>query len=347
VLVGLTAAARPAAWADQVGEVDDAPPSAIERPFWDWLLDPHADEIDTVLRKVREHRLTLAGNSYPVHDHATGLWSGSNAELRQRLLADLAGMLRYGLRLSPRNIEVRGLHAIVLADAGDPGAEAALLGYLADELPERPTGDARLRLAAIQARRGALADAAAQLRLALASGFLEPSGGKEAVLALGQIYMHQGRLAEALDLLEPMAATGALPYSYPDLRMLLALAVAYDRDEQLSQAHEVFHRIGQLGIEQLHNALADPHGSRVTFLMPTEKLYWSALQLEALGLLAEAKVEWSAYARVPGARYAARARAHARAIDHLLDQRAAEARRTHRRPATPAPPAHAPNPIIP
>jgi tetratricopeptide (TPR) repeat protein len=328
VALAVTLAAAAPAAADRVADVEDAAVTAApaERDFWDWLLAPNAADISMILAKVSELRGRVA--SFQTYD-GNGLYSASNAQGRHLALADAAGMLRYGLRLAPKNLELRRELALVLADAGDPGAEAALRDYIAAETPDRLLGDVRVELALILARQGDYDAATSHLRMALGSGFADLRLRGTGIILLAELYMQTHRMAEAIDLLSSATQPAQAGYGYlsaADLQIRFALAVAYDRDEQLSQAHAVLDQLSVAGADQLLYVLVDASQNSVPFVPLGEAPYFAALRDEALGHLSEARLEWLRYASDTAAPFRRRARDHVRAIDALLDQRAADAR---------------------
>ncbi|RPI91502.1 MAG: hypothetical protein EHM39_14510, partial [Chloroflexi bacterium] len=121
-----------------------------------------------------------------------------------------------------------------------------------------------------------------------------------ALVMLASIYMNTGRLAEAIDLLSGTRPTVPYPGAV-DVLTSFALAVAYDRDEQISLAHATIQQLISSRGDALLYALHDDQGTRNPFVPPEERRYFAALQHEALGNLAEARSEWLAYAATEGA----------------------------------------------
>lgn len=334
VLVAATGSAR----------ADDG--AARAEQFWDRLIDPDAGEIDAVLERVRTNR-EQADRLYPLYD-GMGRWSAAHADARVALWRDLEAMLRWALERDPRRLDLQRELGLVLFAAGRPGAEEALAAFLAAAPGDRPLGLERTHLALLHARRGESGAALALLRRALEpQAFADPRDRPRAVFLHAGVLMDEGRLAEAIDLLEAEAA--ALPSAIGQGALLIqfALAVAYDRDEQISRALAVLERIERNAAGGLRDTLVDPAGDRLAFASLTDRLYFGALRLEALGYLIEARAEWDAYARVPGTRYGGRARAHRDALGPLIDRTAA-ARRTappgRRAPPPPKGPFLAPPP---
>jgi tetratricopeptide (TPR) repeat protein len=332
------AAAQPERPSERAARARPAPhrplPGKTGQDFWSWLLDPHEAEVKLILRKVAENRSRASSIEVLPYDYGAQ-FSPARAELRAELLADAEGMLRYALQLAPDNLDLERELALVTDDNDRPSAQAALERYLADEAAERASPEARVRLARWYARQRRFDDAVAQLRLAL-GGRPEYRTRTQAVLLLSSVLMHTGHLSDAIDLLRGHVASAGFGYYGWEPLTLFALAVAYDRDEQITQAHDVLTRIVSQGNgnDQLMNVLHDGNipPNRNPLLPPIERHYFAALQYEALGFLPEARAEWQAYARDQDAPYRERAAAHIARIDHLLDAHRATSRP---RPAPP------------
>ena len=315
-------------------------PGKEKRDFWDWLLAPHRAEVDLVKQKVAAN-LALAANQYAstvAFDVETGKYLPERAALREQLLGETEAMLRYALRLAPGDMDVRLQLATVLDEEARPAAQAALERYLRDEDPERVSPDARVRLARWYARQGRDGDAIVQLRLALGpNGIGEGPTQTVALVLLGELYMNDGRLAEAIDLLSSYTRG-------PQASLLPAftLAVAYDRDEQVTRAHDTIERMLANAPRQdaLYLVLHDEAGVRIPMVPAHDLHYFAALQLELLGSLPEARTEWLAYARAPGAPYAARARQHLADVERMM-------REQRRAPRVKAPRTTPPAPVFP
>ncbi len=333
VLVGVPARAQPEqaerAAAGRAAAGRRVLPGKGGQNFWGWLLEPHEAEVRLILRKVADNRTRAASMEFLPYDYSAQ-FSPARAEVRAEILADAEGMLRYALALAPNNLDVQRELALVADDNDRPGAQAALERYLAGEEAERVSADARFRLARWYARQRRFADAVVQLRLSL-GGRPEYRTRTQAVLLLSSILMHTGRLAEAIDLLRGhVASAGFGHYGWEPLT-LFALAVAYDRDEQISQAHDVLSRIANQGNgnDQLMNVLHDGNipPNRSPLIPPVERHYFAALQYEALGFLPEARAEWQSYARDEDAPYRERAAQHIGQLDRLLRAQREGARR--------------------
>ncbi len=349
VLRGLAAAAvlltlgsaPDSAWAQ--AEQDKTPrPAKAHRPdnFWEWVANPHGEEIEMVLRKVTEIRSTISQ------------FSGSSDvdyyyRIRKKGLEDALGMLSYALRLEPENPDLQLSCGFVAQDLGKPQLARHMLSeYLRNEIPEKIDPAAHSRLGRLEADAGNWSDAVIQLRRALASDkpLAAPGEFAQTVLCLASVYMHTGRMNEAIDLLENATGVNGRQFylgTWDQQFLLFSLAVAYDRDEQVTRAHDVLDRLLQ----------ATAQGGRIVFLgllsnqgygtarfmeftPPFDQHYFTALLYEAAGHLLEARAEWRAYARLgENAPYGERARAHVRAIDELLSKELTRPkRRTRRQP---------------
>lgn len=267
------------------------------RTFWGWLADPHGVEIRVILDKVRENRdLARAQGRF------TTTYQPAAAALRARALDDALGMLRYARRLEPENPDVLLALGEIAAERGQVGeAIGALDAYLAAHEKTSPYVYTLLgRLYALQERWD---DAEKALETALRGG------NPVATWRLGWIYMQRGRLADAIDLLahSPAAST-------PQLE--LALAVAYDRDEQPARAAAAMSKITGNSSTAAAMTDLDSGGELLLFTPAVDEHYCRAMLYEATGYLDDARAEWLAYSRAaPPAAYRARALDHLRAID--------------------------------
>lgn len=295
-------------------------PRADDRDVWARALAPHAPEIDAVLVAARQNR-SRATTDFARYDH-TGFDRGRTAN-RRALLADSVTMLEYGLSLSPDDPALLRELGFAAGELGQADRARRVLERFVDlEARDRVPGEVRLRLARLDASAGRWDDASRQLRLALGGRFEDELRQRShAVLTLALVLMHQDRLADAIDLLRARLST-PLRYSYGESIMLqFALAVAYDRDEQITRAHETLEHVKTLGDDSLGAALVDSASQPLQFWPAIDRHYFAALQYEAMGHLAEARHEWRAYAAAEGARYRDRALAHVAAIDRLRSAR--------------------------
>ncbi len=321
---------------------DDARKPHRPDNFWEWLIDPHGAEIRLIIDRARENR-RRASNEYPAHD-SHGL-NENNRLISERLLTDALGMLRYAATLEPDNADIKREIAFVSYDLGrSDEAHAALTDYLQSEVSERVDASAHWRRGHLFARQREWKSAIVALRLAL-DGRRSPvilSERSQAIRCLANVYMETGRMAEAIEVLE--SSLPSEPSSDPLLHFSLALA--YDRDEQLTRAHELLDKLvnhNRYGSSLIH--LFTQHrfqGGAMLFTPPADRHYYHALLFEISDLLSEARTEWLAYARTADAPYARRARTHVDAIDKILRQRLGKARRpaARHKPARPARPRH-------
>lgn len=303
-----------------------------EISFWEWLIEPNAAELQIVLNKAREN-VAQATGSYALWDY-TGTLKIENQNNRDRLLDDALGMLRYALKLQPDNVEVKREIGYAADERGDMElARQMLEQYLADEIAERVQPLARVRLGRLYARQEKWEEAIAQLRLALGDPQVV-NDQPQAVVTLASVYMEQGRLAEAIDLLKYYVDANRNNYYSTQIMIPFALAVAYDRDEQITLAHDTLDKLVAGGQTQnLVNALVESTYTRLQFTPAIDRHYFAGLQYESMGYLSEAREEFAAYARAgEGARYRERARTHIRSIDQLQREQAAAARRKKKAP---------------
>jgi tetratricopeptide (TPR) repeat protein len=295
-------------------------PGKVGQDFWAWLLEPHAAEVKLLLRRAVENR-DRSGNLDARPYDFSAQYSPARAAVRAALLADAEAMLRRALALAPGRLDLLRELAIVTDENDRPTAQAALERYLASAPRGRASPDARFRLARWYARQRRFADAEAQLRAAL-GGRPEYRTRTQTVLLLSSVLMHTGRLSDAIELLRGQVVLAG-PGGAVDPLTMFALAVAYDRDEQISLARDALARIvGQgNGNDQLMNVLFDGNlaPNRNPLVPPVERRYFAALQYEALGFLPEARLEWQAYAAEDDAPYRARAAQHIASIDRLLE----------------------------
>lgn len=264
-----------------------------DRPFWSWVIAPHAVEIAVVLEKVEENRQAIRQATSEV-DYLS---------IRDRALDDALGMLRYARRLAPDDRDLLRVYGEVAAERGFLAEAASALERYLDGTDQPEDNPVRGLLGQIYAQQGRYGEAIGPLRAGVASH------SRSAIHSLAGAYMERGRIAEAIDLLEHA------PQSH---ELMLALAVAYDRDEQVGQAAETLEKLASMlggtgaGLGTL------PDGIGVIFAPAIDQRYFAALLLEAAGHLPEARAEWMAYARArPAPRFGERALAHVAEIDRM------------------------------
>ena len=172
-----------------------------------------------------------------------------------------------------------------------------------------------------------------QLRLALGSPAGEAGLRSQALHLYATVLMHSDRLAEAIDLLQSSAATSPTPQT------MFALAVAYDRDEQITRALETLESMRAMNTPPFSDVLLQQETRRpVVFVPPWERHYYAALQYELLGYLPEARSEWPAYIRCAAAPNRVGARQHLVLVERLAIARARAARRPAKKKTPPPPP---------
>jgi tetratricopeptide (TPR) repeat protein len=277
-----------------------APPAHEE--IWREIVDPHGAEVATILVRVHD--------DFRLADEPPDLDPGGTE--RARFYRDALGMLHYARKLAPENINV--LQAVAHA-AERLGNTREALEALETALRVSGLDDAApgvvAPLGALYLRLGRIDDAIRVLRAARPS-LTADAEATSALVYLASALSARGDLPEAIDVL--VNALPSSPYARMDLPMLsLALAVAYDRDEQPSAAFDVLERMqtrlsSQLG-PTLQNDLA------ATELAPIEdQHYYAGLLYEVVGSYVDARAEWVLYAAMNG-RYRARALQHVSEID--------------------------------
>lgn len=302
----MIATAAPAA----AEEPEEAPPPG----FWDRAVDPHGAERKAILAATKE----ILGHVRATDDSsaASATARARAAAERTRILRDARGMLRYALAREPDHPEL--LHrAAEVADATGRSADAVAL-YRRSIAAHRRGAGPHAELANLHARRGELDDAIHQYRVALAASASTRSGPGDVYIALASVYMAAGKCDEAIALLQTFRRVTRRYYR--DHFIQFALAVAYDRDGQVSKAHNVLSKISNQR-NLIDDFLRRSRGwmSDIDLATPLDVHYFNALLFETTGMLEEARTEWLQYARSgPEARYRARALAHVRELDRRL-----------------------------
>jgi tetratricopeptide (TPR) repeat protein len=311
-----------------------APARADDRDYWTDVVDPHGDEI----RMISDKAAALEGQATNL-----ALYDGDpSGAQRTRLLDDAFGMLRYARRLAPHNPAVL-LALGRVADDGGRVAEAqdALEAYLREVDTAMP--DAHLRLGKLYLRLGQHDRAIRHLRQVR----FDTAGGA------GQIYLAAaltgaGRADEATEALAWVErSTSGQPSINDSALVWLALAIAYDRDEQLSAAYHV--------VEEMQTALSSEYTRQlqqsiatIDFVPAIDRRYYQAFLYETGGYLTEARAEWLNYAAAgEQAPFRGRALAHVAEIDRLLAAALVERAKAHaaaRAHPPPPPPIQRPSP---
>ena len=297
--------------------------------FWESLIAPNEAEVQLILRKARELRGKAFSQWYPLPDlGAENAYTQSQRANRTSLLREAYGMLAYAHRMLSPN------HPDLLLEFGRTADDLARRAHATDALQAylnvAPAGDvgrvdARLRLGRMHARRGEWDDAVRSFELAVADA--PYSYAPQATMYLGCAYMHVGRLEDAIEVLSRGSVAGPGLGTFQTHSVSFALVVAYDRDEQITEAYEVLASIittdPQLGSVFGHRYGHPLSGTPEPLLLPTvERHYFAALRYEATGRILDARDEWSSYVRgATDSPYRDRARAHITEIDAMLDER--------------------------
>jgi tetratricopeptide (TPR) repeat protein len=270
------------------------------------MVDPHGDEVRTILAKARE----------ALHNAESGTQSDIDPTGLERLrfYRETYRVLRYAHELSPDNLDVLALLGRTADAIGNTrqaieAFETALKLVGPDKAGTMVTGG----LGAIYLRLGRLDDAIRYLQMA--QGPVTPNNPASAsvLVDLSTALALRGKTIEAIDVLKNAIPQTAVDYA-PEMQLVkFALAVQYDRDEQRSAAYEVLDQLqnvlqGQMG-QQLQVALA-----MIRYAPPEDEHYYRALYYEALGHYVEARAEWAQYA-ASGAAYEGRALVHIAGID--------------------------------
>lgn len=308
------------------------PRAPANTDFWRDVVEPHGDEIKDIVMKAQQG-LANATTCFQQDCDPTG-------QLRQKLLDDLYGMLRYARRLDPRQTDVLRLLGQVAEESGRATAAIeAYQAYLAEMDPDQLVPpDVHLRLGRAYLRLGRTGDAIRHFRSGLGTtggALYGPSASSMAYLGL--TLMNTGRMGDALDLLGTSASV-ANPWAPETLQQLLTVAVAYDRDEQISAAFELLDQIAT-ALTQSYQQYAMNALAQLPTVPAYDIHYFYGLLYESLGYLPEARNEWMLYASAPDAPYRARALAHVAAIDRLQADRLAAAAKAAKaaKKARPAP----------
>ena len=226
LLVATRADARPA--------IDVAPAQDQDRRSNLRDIDePHGDENNPILAKARL-ALAQADNSLAADYDPIG-------EGRLRIEREVDGMLRYGRRLVPDNLEIlklRFARSSATISARPARRSKALHRVIelvgADQAGNEVTG----HLGEIYLRLGQLDDAIHYLRLAQGPIIAGEPRTAHILVHLSNALAQRGQMSDAIDVL-----LGALPASPPfysnEFQVVsFALAVQYDRDDQRGAAFE-------------------------------------------------------------------------------------------------------------
>jgi len=283
-------------------------PVRADDDFWQAIAEPHADQVRALVE--RAGRLMTDASSFLYADQDP---TGAG---RVRRLDEAYRLLRRARELSPANPDV--LCALGRA-ADESGRTAAAVEAFIACLERQTTAAAEihLRLGTLYLRQGDRDAAVQHLRTAEATRNAYVAAA--AVVHLAALLEDTGRTGQAIAALEGFATPVASGYGNGDVTLVaFALAVAYDRDEQLTSAWHA--------LDRLQSGLGGGYGGQVLTAMAALRLvpavdvhYWQALLYESLGKLTEARAEWLHYAAGgEAARFRDRALAHVAGIDRLL-----------------------------
>lgn len=313
-----------------------ADPGPVKSKFWERVARPHEQEILDVLRHARQ---LYESADRPVRNAA-------DVEFRQRLLADARGMLRYALGRVPERTDVIELLAYVEEASGHMDQALALYERYVEIQPhDLMSGELCLRHGLLLWRMGSMERAVKRLEPCVeAPARLRNSESRvHAIVHLANLYMDQGRVTAATELLR----RHTVGEPSPEPLLVFALAVAYDKDEQLSLAYETLAALQIQGQRDVTIRLLRSLEDLSWFVPAEDRAYFLALLYEVSGYLAEAREEWHNYTRSGElARYARRARTHMEAIEGLLDKARASQASGGVQGGTPAAPQVSP-PVVP
>jgi hypothetical protein len=274
--------------------------------FWAEVVAPNHDELVAIKAELRS-ALGYAANAW-------------NPEHRAAMLREATRLARHGQRLDPGDPEVTFYLGALADDAGRTLEAQRLLTELVSGPTRGPLrAEALVRLGKLALRRGAAADAISPLRQAVA----ERADRRMTVIAtvyLADALDASGRTGVAIDLLSQRVAAATGNWDNEEALTVLALAVLYDRDEQISQAFDLVLRAQGA----LDGAYAERFEAGLALAPPVpaaELHYHRAFLYETAGFAHEARAEWLAYLRLGTGRGLVRARAHLAALDALLRDR--------------------------
>jgi tetratricopeptide (TPR) repeat protein len=275
-------------------------------PFWERASNPEREKFERLFSE------------------AEGLLTGGDAAaLRAGLPADklarAEALLREALALRPD--EFRAL--FLLADVQSlAGRSAAAVATLERALPraQLPSEEAAcwFRLGVERSKLGRYAEAVADYDRQVALGESDGTvyaNSAEILMALGRLGEAEDRYREAIRVdeqsLDRRSREHGLALSY------YGLGVALDRDEQPIAAREMIARALALDPTQANLTIAQQPGSDVFFIPDGDVFYYVGLTAEVAGRADDAEAAFREFlSRLPGSRYARRARAHleARAV---------------------------------
>ncbi len=295
-------------------------PAPAARPpsdeFWREVVAPHGDEIAEILTSSRTG--FQQATQYVMYDY------DPTGENRAKLLDEVYGHLRYARRLDPTQQEVLKLLGEVAEESGRANAAIeALNAFVAQLGPDELTPvDVEYRLGRAYMRLGRWDDAIRHLRGAM-SQTAASGPGVLGTAYLGNALMGSGQVADAIDALSPQRSNPNI-WGADAMAAVFTLAVALDRDEQISRTFELLENV-QNQLQQQYPSTTHQALLQLTFVPAYDQHYFLGLFYESLGYFQEARTEWLLYAQVEDAPYRGRAKDHVEAIDTLLAKALKEA----------------------
>jgi tetratricopeptide (TPR) repeat protein len=285
-----------------------AAPGRAGDAFWDRVIAQHDREVAEILAQAGQ-----------LHERAgRPVITARDEAVRQRLLDDARGMLRYAARRAPDHRGVLEMLAYVEEASGRVEQALELYHRVTEGQPDEISAESCLRHGQLLARTGAHAQAMKKLRACLElpgrmSAFGSQFSRTAALVHLANLQAQGGRVNEATSLLAHHASVQpADPFAR------FALAVIYDKDEQISRAYEILDQLKAQHQGVLALTLSRSF-DQFDFLPAADQHYYLALLYETTGHLAEAREEWHNYVQSGDeAPHARRARQHIKAIDSLL-----------------------------
>ncbi len=289
--------------------------------FWRDVVHPHADEVAELQRNLA---MTLRSIDDPYGE-------GNRSEMVQSGLR----MARYARQLDPDDLDALYYAGAFSDEAGRAiAAERLLVDYLARAPAGVLRADALLRIGRIALRQRRVPDAITALRRSI-SQTAERATSIKAHIALAHALEASGDVGAAVAVLREL--NDAVPIDGDPSTVIgyLALAVLYDRDEQITAAFDVILRL-KTALDNDYSRWAEEAVRLFPPPVAADLHYYRAMAYETTQInRTEARAEWFAFERVAGKRGAgARAHDHRVAIDRELArdrQPAPRARRAVRR----------------
>lgn len=295
------------------------PPPPDPADFWARVLHPHAREVGETLQQL-EIALRQLDDPYGATDRS-----------RVELVRSGVRLARYARTLDPGEPDVV-YFAGAFADAAGRALEAERL--LAQYLKSAPAGarraDALVRIGRIALRQGR-APAAVDLLRQAAAQVSDRFTMVRARIALAHALEATGDVGAAVATLRELNEQVPLDGDPASVAGHVALAVIYDRDQQITAAFDVLLRL-RTAMDSEYVRLADDALRAFPPPFAIDAHYYRALVYETWPYLTvEANRAWRAYEASGGPPdLVARAAAHREALERTLE--------AERRPARPARP---------